>query len=128
MTKTSDEVEWIKRVVTVMFSLVLYFPVFSSILDDTMARNVASDGKRLLKVNDVDIWYNICYSSPNRNTRPIQRGNVRNLLPNFSLHLPTATLLPPIARPLVRMTPVLYQLLAAIPPLRSHYLGLLMRL
>lgn len=109
------------------FDLVLYFTVFSSILDDTMARNVASEGARLLKSNGAVIWYDFRYPSPNRNTRPMQRVDIQKLFPDFSLLLRTITLLPPLARRLSRLTPVLYPLLAAIPPLRSHYLGLLVK-
>lgn len=54
-------------------------------------------------------------------------AQIRRLFPQLEMHLHTATVLPPLARRLGRLTQSLYPVLAAIPPLRTHYLGLLMK-
>jgi len=108
--------------------LVLLFTVFSSILDDRMAGNVANEVRRVLKPGGAVLWYDFRYNNPwNPHVRGMTKRHIRSFFPGFEMHLRTITLLPPLARRLGRLTPVLYPLLAAIPPLRTHYLGLLIR-
>lgn len=108
------------------FDLVLLFTVFSSILDDGMAHNVAREACRVLKPGGAVLWYDFRYNNPwNPRVRGITRQQIHQLFPGLEMHLCTITLMPPLARRLGRLTPVLYPLLAAIPPLRTHYLGLL---
>ena len=108
------------------FDLVLLFTVFSSILDDGMAHNIAREVRRVLKPGGAVLWYDLRYNNPwNPHVRGMTKAHIRRFFPDFEMHLRTITLLPPLARRLGRLTPVLYPLLAAIPPLRTHYLGLL---
>jgi SAM-dependent methyltransferase len=110
------------------FDLVFLFTVFSSILDDRMAGNVANEVRRVLKPGGAVLWYNFRYNNPyNPHVRGMTKRHIRQFFPGFEMHLRTITLLPPLARRLGRLTPVLYPLLVAIPPLRTHYLGLLIR-
>jgi ubiquinone/menaquinone biosynthesis C-methylase UbiE len=108
------------------FDLVLLFTVLSSILDNRMAHNVAREACRVLKPGGAVLWYDFRYNNPwNPHVRGITKQQIHQLFPGLEMHLRTITLLPPLARRLGRMTPILYPLLAAIPPLRTHYLGLL---
>jgi len=110
------------------FDLVLLFTVLSSILDDRVAHNVAREACRVLKPGGAVLWYDFRYNNPrNPHVRGITRQQIHQLFPGLEMHLRTITLLPPLARHLGRMTPILYPLLAAIPPLRTHYLGLLIK-
>ncbi len=109
------------------FDLVLYFTVFSSILDDAMAYNVAAEGARMLKSGGAVIWYDFRYPSYNQNTRPMRRQDIQRLFPGFTLHLRSITLAPPISRRLGRLTNLLYPSLTVIPLLRTHYLGLIIK-
>jgi ubiquinone/menaquinone biosynthesis C-methylase UbiE len=110
------------------FDLVLLFTVLSSILDNRMAHNVAREACRVLKPGGAVLWYDFRYNNPwNPHVRGITRQQIHQLFPGLEMHLRTITLLPPLARRLGRMTPILYPLLAAIPPLRTHYLGLLIK-
>jgi len=110
------------------FDLVLLFTVFSSILDDAMAHNIAREVIRVLKPGGAVVWYDLRYDNPrNPNVRGMPATAVRALFPGFDLHIHTVTLLPPLARRLGRATPVLYPALALIPALRTHYLGLLVK-
>jgi hypothetical protein len=73
------------------------------------------------------LWYDFRYDNPrNPNVRGITKRHVEALFPGFYMCLHTITLLPPLARRLGRLTPVLYPVLIAIPPLRTHYLGVLL--
>ena len=110
------------------FDLVLLFTVFTSILSTRMAHNVADEVSRVLKPGGAAVWYDFRYDNPrNPNVRGMPSAAIRALFPDFDLRLRTVTLLPPLARRLGRATPVLYPALALIPPLRTHYLGLLVK-
>lgn len=108
------------------FDLVLLFTVFTSILDDGMAQNVAAEVQRLLKPGGAVVWYDFRVNNPrNPNVRGMTKEAIRRLFPVFEMRLRTVTLLPPLARRLGRATAVLYPVLAMVPLLRTHYVGLL---
>jgi hypothetical protein len=66
------------------------------------------------------------YPNPwNRNIRPMTKRRIRELFPSFELQLESLTLLPPLTRHLGRGANRMLPLLAGVPVLRSHYLGLL---
>ena len=117
--------------------LVLVFTVFSSILDATMASNLAREIRRVLRdpspsrpsSGGAVVWYDFRYNNPwNRNTRPMTKRRIRRLFAGFQGRLEPITLVPPIARRLSRFTDALYPILARVRPLRSHYLGRLAKL
>ncbi len=113
---------------TAYFELVLILTVFSSILDQGMACNVAREVRRVLKPGGAVLWYDFRYNNPwNRHVQGMGKRKIRLLFPDFKFHLRTLTLFPPLARRLGPFMPVLYPLLATIPPLRTHYLGLLVK-
>ena len=108
------------------FDLVTAFTVFSSILDDRMAANVALEITRVLNPGGAIIWYDMRYPNPwNRNVRPMTKARIRELFPTFKLDLQSLTLLPPVAGRLGSGSNTTYPLLARVPFLRSHYMGLL---
>lgn len=110
------------------FDLVLLFTVFSSILDERMARNVASEVNRVLRPGGAILWYDFRYNNPqNPNVRGVTRPQIGNLFPGFTMQIQTVTLLPWVARRLGRLTRAVYPVLAAIPLLRTHYVGLLVK-
>jgi SAM-dependent methyltransferase len=110
------------------FDLVLLFTVLSSILDDGMAARVAGEVVRVLRPGGAVLWYDVRYRNPwNPDVRPVPRAALRRLFPGLGRDLRTVTLLPPLARRLGRPTGALYRLLAAVPLLRSHYLGVLVK-
>lgn len=110
------------------FDLILVFTVFSSILDRAMAQHVAGEIDRLLYPRGAVLWYDFRFNNPrNPHVRGMPRAAIRALFPGFDLRLRSTTVLPPLARRLGRATPLLYPALAAIPPLRTHYLGLLVK-
>ena len=111
------------------FDLVLLFTVFSSILNEQMSCNVAYEVSRVLRPGGAVLWYDFRYNNPrNPNVRGMTKRYIETLFPGLHMRLHTITLLPPLARRLGRLTPVLYPVLAAIPPLRTHYLGVLVKL
>jgi SAM-dependent methyltransferase len=120
----ADHLEFADR----SFDLVLAITLFTSILDATMARNVASEVGRVLRPGGGLLWYDFRYDSPaNRNVRGVGAARVRELFPGFQGELHTVTVIPPLARRLGPLTAGGYRLLASIPPMRSHLLGLLVK-
>lgn len=118
----AEHIEW----PAASFDMVLAFTVFSSILDNVMARNVAAEISRVLKPGGVLLWYDFRYDNPrNPNVRRMSENDVRALFPAFRGDLKAITLLPPLSRRLGIAAPALYPALAALPPLRSHLLGML---
>lgn len=110
------------------FDLVLLFTVFTSILDEAMARNVAGEVQRVLKPGGGVVWYDFRYDNPrNPNVRGMPKTQIKQRFPGWRTDLCTTTLLPPLARRLGRLTSVFYPALAAFPFLRTHYIGLLIK-
>jgi ubiquinone/menaquinone biosynthesis C-methylase UbiE len=108
------------------FDLVLLFTVISSILDEEMAHNIAAEIQRVLKPGGAVLWYDFRYDNPrNPHTRAMTREHIRQLFSGFEVDLQTVTLLPPLARRLGRAASILYPVLTAFPPLRTHLLGLM---
>jgi ubiquinone/menaquinone biosynthesis C-methylase UbiE len=108
------------------FDLVMAFTIFSSILDEAMARNVAAEIYRVLRAGGGLLWYDFRYNNPaNRNVRGVTARRVHELFPKLEGELHTLTVLPPLVRRLGPFARTAYPLLSSAPPLRSHLLGLL---
>jgi len=72
------------------------------------------------------VWYDFRVGNPwNPHVRGMSRRRLRHLFPGWPATLRLVTLLPPLARRLHALTSVLYPVLAAVPPLRTHWAGLL---
>jgi len=110
------------------FDLALCFTLFTSILDDGIAWQVASEVGRVLRPGGALVWYDFRIGNPwNRHVRGMSRLQLSELFPGWPQTLRLVTLLPPLARRLRPLTPMLYPVLAALPPLRTHWAGLLER-
>jgi SAM-dependent methyltransferase len=108
------------------FDLVMCITVFSSILDGSMAANVAAEISRVLKPGGGLLWYDVRVDSvSNASVKAVTRSRVRELFPKLDGELATITLAPPLARRLGPATRVAYPVLAGLPPLRTHLVGLL---
>jgi ubiquinone/menaquinone biosynthesis C-methylase UbiE len=108
------------------FDLAMAITVFSSILDRVMAANVAAEMARVLRPGGGLLWYDVRYDSvSNPNVKAVSRARIAELFPPFEASLQTITLAPPVARRLRGAAPLAYPVLAALPPLRSHLIGLL---
>ena len=76
------------------FNIILFFTVFSSILDSSMQRNVAREANRLLAPGGAILWYDFRYNNPtNPHVRAMRCSDIQNLFKEFDLHLFTITLL-----------------------------------
>lgn len=108
------------------FDLVMALTVFSSIFDESMAANVASEMVRVVRAGGAVLWYDVrYYSNSNRNVHAVTAAQLKSLFPGLSGKPQTITLLPPLARRLGRAARVGYPLLSRLPPMRSHLIALL---
>jgi SAM-dependent methyltransferase len=106
------------------FDLVLQATVFSSILDESLQRRVASELRRVVKPDGLILWYDFHVGNPrNPDVRGVAAREIRALFPGCEVELERLTLAPPLARALAPRSWALCSLLAMIPPLRTHYLG-----
>ena len=114
--------------VTESLDLVIVFTVFSSILDGEVAKRVADEICRVVKPGGGVVYYDFQYNNPwNPEVRGIKRSGVETLFTGFRGNWTSLTLLPPLARRLGPLTPLAYPALAAIAPLRTHLLGVLIK-
>ncbi|MGO8930982.1 MAG: class I SAM-dependent methyltransferase [Limisphaerales bacterium] len=108
------------------FDLVLAFTVFSSILELEFARQVAHEMRRVLKPGGAVVHYDFIYDNPwNANVRGVKRAEVEGYFEGYRGYWKQLTLFPPLARRLGILTPVVYPVLAALPVLRTHLMGVL---
>lgn len=108
--------------------LVVLSTVLSSVLDPGTRRRVAAEAYRIISDDGMLLIYDIRLPSPaNPNVCRIGKGELRALLPAARVRSYPITLLPPVARSLGRRWPGLYQPLARLRPLRSHYLSVVTR-
>jgi SAM-dependent methyltransferase len=107
------------------FDLVSQFTVFSSILDATLRRRVATEMLRVLRPGGTVLSYDFTLNPGNRDTVGIGRGELATLFPGCRLRLRRVTLAPPLARLVVPRSWLLATLLEAVPLLRTHQIATL---
>lgn len=111
------------------FDILSQGTVMSSLPDEADREKMAEEMTRVLKPGGLLLWFDFRYPSPgNRNVKPIRAGELRALFPDYEVHLRSLTLLPPIARRIAPVSSTLASLLEIIPPMRSHYRGVLIKL
>src|SRR5262249_40588512 len=110
------------------FDLALCFTLFTSILDDAIARQMASEVRRVLRPGGALLWYDFRAGNPwTPDVRGLSRPSTRALSPGCPATFRLIPLLPPLARRLRSLPPALYPVLGPLPPLRTHWAGLLER-
>jgi ubiquinone/menaquinone biosynthesis C-methylase UbiE len=111
-----------------VFDLLLAITLFSSVLDDALAERVAAEMLRVLRPGGAVLWYDLRVDTPaNSNVRGLGPHRIARLFPGCRRKLRRLTLLPPLARRLGPLASVLYGPLAAVPALRSHLFGLILK-
>ncbi len=110
------------------FDLVLQSTVLTSVLDQDMQAQIASEMLRVVKIGGAIIWYDFHVNNPrNSNVRGVNKKEIRKLFPNCELQLHRVTLAPPIARMLAPVSWVACSLLEYTKIFNTHYLGIIQR-
>jgi SAM-dependent methyltransferase len=103
--------------------LVSAHTVFSSILDDDLRRELASEMWRVLRPGGWAMIFDFRYSNPrNQQVRKVSDVELLRFWPAEKRHYRTLVLAPPLGRAMARLPRLMPELLAALlPPLRSHF-------
>jgi SAM-dependent methyltransferase len=105
------------------FDLILQYTVFSSILDDSIKRKLATEMIRILRKRvGMILWYDFWLNPTNKQTRGIRRAEIEHLFPGCRFEFLRITLAPPISRALVPVSLFLADLIERLKLLNSHYL------
>jgi SAM-dependent methyltransferase len=108
------------------FDLVLQSTVFTSILDDAMKRQIASEMLRVVRNDGVILWYDYHVNNPwNSDVRGVKKREIFRLFPGCRIDLRRITLVPPIARWITSRSWLLASVLEKIAFLGTHYLGVI---
>jgi len=106
----------------------LAFTLFSSLLDEELARAVAAEVARVVRPGGTVLWYDLRRRNPrNPAVRAWTAPEVAALFPGWEVDLAPATLLPPLVRRLGPLAPRVYPGLARLRPLTTHLLGVARR-
>lgn len=109
-----------------LFDIVLSFTVFTSILDETMKRNIASEMIRVLSPAGIIIWYDYHMDNPyNSSVRGVKKKEIYELFPDCNIELDRIILAPPIVRVLAPYSLLFCYLLENMKILNTHYLGVI---
>lgn len=110
------------------FRLAIASTLFTSVLDQNVRRLIANEIERVLATNGVLLWYDFAVKNPrNPNVRPIKRHEIRNLFPRLHGEIKSVTLAPPLTRLVAPRSLAVANFLEAIPVLRTHLLGVLVK-
>ena len=108
------------------FDVVLQATMFTSILDRDLRQTVASEMLRVTKDEGIILWYDFNVDNPhNPDVRAVKKREIYQLFPNCRIELHRITLAPPLARSLVPYSWFAGYVLARLPFLCTHYLGLI---
>lgn len=108
------------------FDILCQFTVFSSILDPRLKHRIAREMLRVLAPSGAIVWYDLRFSNPsNPDVRGISPHEVRALFPNCKAEFRRITLMPPLARAVGRVAPILCTTLSSLRVLCTHCLGLI---
>lgn len=106
----------------------LAFTLFSSLLDEGLARAVAAEVARVVRPGGTLLWYDLRRRNPrNPEVRPWSVPEIAVLFPGWEIDLAPITVLPPLARRLGPFTRLAYPALAPVRPLTTHLIGVLRR-
>jgi ubiquinone/menaquinone biosynthesis C-methylase UbiE len=108
------------------FDLVLQSTVFTSVLDSGMKQRMAAEMFRVLKQEGLVLWYDYHVNNPwNPDVRSVRRREIYQLFHGCRIELQRLTLAPPLARFLAPYSWLACYMLAKIPLLCTHYLGVI---
>jgi ubiquinone/menaquinone biosynthesis C-methylase UbiE len=108
------------------FHLIVCSTVFSSILEQDLRVQVASEMIRVLAPGGAVVWYDLAVNNPrNRNVQRVSKRDLIHYFPEFKINVTSITLAPPIARTVAPVSVSLAVALSAVPILRTHLLAVL---
>ena len=110
------------------FDLVLQSTVFTSILDLGLKQQIAAEMLRVVKREGLILWYDFHVNNPrNPDVLGVKKREIFRLFPGCQIKLRPITLPPPLVRLLAPYSWLACYVLAKIPCLCTHYLGIIQK-
>ena len=110
------------------FDLVCQSLVFTSILDHGMKQQIAAEMLRVVKREGLILWYDFHVNNPrNPDVLGVKKREIFRLFPGCQIQLRPITLPPPLVRLLAPYSWLACYVLARIPFLCTHYLGVIQK-
>lgn len=110
------------------FQLVVCSTVFTSILDLHVRQQIADEITRVLAPGGAILWYDFRINNPkNKNVKKVSKSELFRLFPELKGAVKSVTLAPPLTRILAPKSWTLASVLESMPPLRTHLLGVLLK-
>lgn len=108
------------------FDLVINSTMMSSVLDDVVAQEIATEMRRVLNPSTgIILWYDMRVDNPwNKDVRGYSRRMIQALFPDGDLDLNAITLASKFSS-IVESAPFFYHLMHLFPFLRTHYIGVI---
>lgn len=103
------------------FDILLQYTALSSILSPEWRRGVAAEMLRVLRPGGLILWYDFMWNPLNKQTVGLRKKDLHELFPNCELEFRRVTLIPPVARRLVRVSWWLAETLENLRLFNSHY-------
>lgn len=108
------------------FDVIVTETLFSSLPTPAFEQAVAAEIARVIAPRGRLVWYDLRFGNPaNAAVHGVDHSRLRKLFPDWRREIGSMTVLPPLARRLGPLTPLLYPLLESLRPLRSHHVGVL---
>ncbi len=105
------------------FDIITQSTMFTSILDNELKKKIALEMLRVLRNDGIIIWHDYRYSNPlNSDVKGIGKREIMDLFPDCQFNFILINLNPFIARPLIKISWTLCEILEKISFLRSHWL------
>ena len=106
------------------FDLVCQHTVFTSVLDEEIRMQIATEMKRVLQKNGMILWYDFFYDNPfNPDVRGVRKTEIKELFPDCQYTFSRITLAPPLARRLASVSWGLCNFLESLKIFNTHYLA-----
>lgn len=102
------------------FDVVIAFTVLSLTKTVGASPAVAAEMRRVLAPGGLIVVYDMRWRSPNPDVRAVSKKDIESWFPGCRVRARSATLAPPVGRPMASRGEVLYRLAAKVPFLRSH--------
>lgn len=108
------------------FHIVLQSTVFTSVLNDNLKRQIASEMLRVVKPDGLILWYDYHINNPrNHDVRAVKKQEIFQLFPNCRIDLQRITLAPPLSRLLAPYSWGVCYFLEKLKVFNTHYLAVI---
>ena len=108
------------------FDLVLQSTVFSSVLDPSVRKLIASEMLRVVKPDGALLWHDFYVNNPrNPDVQGMKKWEISRLFPGCRIDMRKITLVPPLARLLAPYSLLACYLLERFKIFNTHYLGVI---